>query len=103
MNQSQTFRRCSCASLAWSLGAFVSHSVAMSMAAGVAVAIAQRNRLDNQAQQLSYIGVYDVFAWSAGVVALLLALYSARRETPRMRTIVLTAAVVANLWNFVVV
>jgi hypothetical protein len=103
MNQSQTIRRCSRASLAWSAIAVVSHCAAMSMAATAVMAIAQRHRLDDQAQRLSFNSVYDVFAWSAGAIALLLALYAARGETPRMRTLVLGAAVVVNLWNLVVV
>ena len=102
MIQAQTkFRRCSLASLAWSLIAFVSHGVAMSMAADIAMAIARRERVDDQAQRLSSIGVFDLFAWSAGLIALLLALYAARGETPRMRVLVLAAAVVANVWNLV--
>jgi hypothetical protein len=86
-----------------SLIAFISHLAAMQMAASVAIEIAQRQRLADQAQRLSYNGAFDLVAWTAGAIALVLAFVAARGEMPRMRTLIFAAALVANLWNLCVV
>ncbi|MGH7135105.1 MAG: hypothetical protein ACREHD_05150 [Pirellulales bacterium] len=103
MNQIRHLGRWGFASLACSFIAFISHIAAMRMAASVVMAIAQRQRLADQAQRLSYNSAFDSVAWTAGALALVLALIVARGETPRMRTFIFAAAVVANLWNLCVV
>src|SRR5690348_8565314 len=103
MNQVRTIRRWSHASLACSLGALVSHTIAMSVTSTVVVAIAQRQPLGDQAQRIASADALNAMAIAAGFIALMLALLAARRETPRMRTLVFTAAVVANVWNFMLV
>lgn len=96
-----TARKWTHASLACSFIAFISHIAAMRMAASVAIAIAQRQRLADQAQRLSYNGAFDLVAWTAGALALVLALVVARAETPRMRTFIFAAAVVRIFGIFV--
>lgn len=75
----------------------------MSASSTIVIAIAQRQRLADEAERLSYIGAIDVAAFVAGAVSLVLAFVASRREPPRVRTLVFAAALIANVWNFCVV
>lgn len=87
------------ASLACSLIAFISHTAAMAASAKLALAIAEGGKTADEAQRLSLNVALDLVAWTAGGMAVVIAVLAAQSLTPRMRMLIFSAAAVANVWT----